>query len=80
MALRIAFFTSARPGGVAHTVLVRDIPGLDFGTLPNRLEDTALRFLPRFVKRRLVVSTPLRIWTRERTFAPPPGKDTWLCF
>ena len=55
MALRIAFFTSARPGGVAHTVLVRDIPGLDYGTLPNRLEDTALRFLPRFIKRRLVV-------------------------
>jgi len=55
VALRIAFFTSARPGGAAHTVLVRDIPGLDYGTLPNRLEDTALRFLPRFIKRRLVV-------------------------
>ena len=55
VALRIAFFTSARPGGVAHTVLVRDIPGLGYGTLPNRLEDTALRFLPRFIKRRLVV-------------------------
>ena len=55
VALRIAFFTSARPGGVAHTVLVRDIPGLEFGTLPARLEDTALRFLPRFIKRRLVV-------------------------
>ena len=60
MALRIAFFTSARPGGVAHTVLVRDIPGLEFGTLPARLEDTALRFLPRFIKRRLVVG-PTRI-------------------
>jgi hypothetical protein len=58
VALRIAFFTSARPGGVAHTVLVRDIPGLDFGTLPARLEDTALRFLPRFIKRRLVVGPP----------------------
>ena len=59
VALRIAFFTSARAGGVAHTVLVRDIPGLDYGTLPNRIEDTALRFLPRFVKRRLVVSASL---------------------
>ena len=57
VALRIAFFTSARPGGVAHTVLVRDIPGLELGTLPNRIEDTALRFLPRFIKRRLVVSS-----------------------
>ena len=56
VALRIAFFTSARPGKVAHTVLVRDIPGLELGTLPNRIEDTALRFLPRFIKRRLVVS------------------------
>ena len=64
VALRIAFFTSARPGGVAHTVLVRDIPGLDFGTLPRRLEDTALRFLPRFVKRRLVVrASPLSCLT-----------------
>lgn len=61
VALRIAFFTSARLGGVAHTVLVRDIPGLDYGTLPNRVEDTALRFLPRFIKRRLVVGGALAL-------------------
>ena len=54
VALRIAFFTSARAGGEAHTVLVRDIPGLPYGTLAARIEDTVLRFLPRFIKRRIV--------------------------
>lgn len=46
---------SAEAGGVAHTVLVRDVPGLPYGTVAARIEDTALRFLPRFVKKRLVV-------------------------
>jgi hypothetical protein len=55
VALRIAFFTSARPGGEAHTVLVRDIPGLPYGTIAARIEDTVLRFLPKFIKRRIVV-------------------------
>lgn len=55
VALRIAFFMSAESGGVAHTVLVRDVPGLPYGTVAARIEDTALRFLPRFVKKRLVV-------------------------
>lgn len=55
VALRIAFFMSAESGGVAHTVLVRDVPGLPCGTVAARIEDTALRFLPRFVKKRLVV-------------------------
>ena len=85
VALRIAFFTSARPGGVAHTVLVRDIPGLELGTLPNRIEDTALRFLPRFIKRRLVVSGSIAtlcssvfnvIWLATHCGlqkCPPPG-------
>ncbi|KAK9919147.1 hypothetical protein WJX75_009706 [Coccomyxa subellipsoidea] len=54
VALRIAFFMSAEAGGVAHTVLVRDVPGLPYGTVAARIEDTALRFLPHFVKKRLV--------------------------
>ena len=58
MALRIAFFMSAEAGGVAHTVLVRDVPGLPYGTVAARIEDTALRFLPHFVKKRLVVRLP----------------------
>lgn len=64
MALRIAFFMSAEAGGVAHTVLVRDVPGLSYGTVAARIEDTALRFLPRFVKKRLVVRQIIsRLWS-----------------
>ena len=55
VALRIAFFTSARPGGATHTVLMRDVPGLPYGTIAARIEDTLLRFLPGFIKRRIVV-------------------------
>ena len=35
--------------------MVRDIPGPCWGTLPHRVQTTALRFLPDVVKRRLVV-------------------------
>jgi hypothetical protein len=56
VALRIAFFMTDRPGGVTNAALITDIPGLPYGMLPDRIENTALRFLPKFIKRRIVVS------------------------
>lgn len=53
VALRIAYLNSARPGGEAHTVLTTDIPGVEFGTLAHRIEQTVLRVLPKFLKRRI---------------------------
>lgn len=55
VALRIAYLNSARPGGEAHTVLVTDIPGVEYGTLAHRIEQTVLRVLPQFLKRRITV-------------------------
>ena len=55
VALRIAYLNSRPPGGESHTVIVRDIPGPVYGTLQNRIQSTALRFLPKVVKRRLLV-------------------------
>lgn len=40
----------------SRTILVRDIPGVYYGTLADRVERTALRFLPAVVKRTIVVS------------------------
>ena len=54
--LRIEFLNTTKQGAESHTVLVREIPGVDFGTIPNRIENTVLRFLPGFLKRKLVVS------------------------
>lgn len=44
------FLMTTEPGGQSHTVMVRDIPGIQFGTLADRIDTTALRFLPRFLK------------------------------
>ena len=55
VALRIAYLNSARPGGEAHTVLITDIPGVEYGTLAHRIEQTVLRMLPKFLKRRITV-------------------------
>lgn len=55
VALRISYLNSARPGGEAHTVLVTDIPGIEYGTLAHRIEQTVLRMLPQFIKRRITV-------------------------
>eukprot|EP00884_Botryococcus_braunii_P007496 jgi/Botrbrau1/16748/Bobra.0277s0004.1 len=46
VALRMEYLNSAPPGGQSHTVLVTDIPGVSYGTLPDRIENTFLRFLP----------------------------------
>ena len=55
--LRIEFLNNTRQGAESHTVLVREIPGVEYGTIPNRIESTVLRFLPAFIKRKLVVRT-----------------------
>ena len=59
MALRIAYLNSARPGGEAHTVLTTDIPGVEYGTLAHRIEQTVLRVLPKFLKRRITARAAL---------------------
>lgn len=56
--MRIQFLTEADRRVEACTVLVRDIPGVYYGTVADRIERTALRFLPSLVKRKIVVSHP----------------------
>lgn len=49
VALRIRFLTHAKHGAESHTVMVRDIPGIEYGTILQRL-DAVLWFLPNFLK------------------------------
>lgn len=44
--LRIYALLNAPRAAESHTVLVTDIPGVDFGTQAQRLDKTPLRFLP----------------------------------
>lgn len=58
VALRIHFLTLPERTVESCTVLVRDVPGVYYGTVADRIERTALRFLPAWIKRRIVVSCP----------------------
>lgn len=50
MALRIQYLMKTKEGAESHTVLVTDIPVLEFGTIPHRIETTVLRYLPVRIK------------------------------
>ena len=81
--MRIQFLTEADRRVEACTVLVRDIPGIYYGTVADRIERTALRFLPSIVKRKIVVSCLLREkiigLASARKQAVLSGKVTCLC-
>ncbi|KAI7841239.1 hypothetical protein COHA_005076 [Chlorella ohadii] len=48
--LRVYYLLNRPPGAESHTVLLTDIPGIAYGTVPHRIDHTLLRFLPRRVK------------------------------
>ena len=50
VALRIQYLMKTKEGAESHTVLVTDIPVLEFGTIPHRIETTVFRYLPVRVK------------------------------
>lgn len=45
--LRTFYLLNQPPGAESHTVLVTDIPGVLFGTIPQRLDGTLLKFVPK---------------------------------
>ncbi len=50
VALRIQYLMKTKEGAESHTVLVTDIPVLEFGTIPHRIETTVFRYLPVRIK------------------------------
>ena len=50
VALRIQYLMNTKEGAESHTVLVTDIPVLEYGTIPHRIETTVFRYLPLRVK------------------------------
>lgn len=59
--LRVQHHITAQKGMEAHTVFVRDIPGIPSGTIINRIETRALRYLPGFIQVRGSPSTRLQV-------------------
>lgn len=57
VALRIQYLMNTKEGAESHTVLVTDIPVLEFGTIPHRIETTVFRYLPVRIK----VRSPIRL-------------------
>lgn len=53
--LRIYYLLNAPMGAESHTVLLTDVPGVLFGTMAERLDKTALRFLPKRERARACV-------------------------
>ena len=45
--LRVFFLLNQPPGAASHTVLCQDVPGVAFGTIPNRASGTLLKFMPK---------------------------------
>lgn len=41
---------NTKEGAESHTVLVTDIPVLEYGTIPHRIETTVFRYLPQRIK------------------------------
>lgn len=56
--LRVQHHITAQKGMEAHTVFVRDIPGIPSGTIINRIETRALRYLPGFIQVRGLTLRP----------------------
>ena len=48
--LRVQHHITCEKGLQAHTVFVRDIPGIQSGTIVDRIDSYALRWLPGFIK------------------------------
>lgn len=44
--MRLWHLLHSPPGAESHTVLLTDIPGIHYGTLPHRIDTTLLRLLP----------------------------------
>ena len=45
--MRLSYLLHTPPGAQSHTVLLTDIPGILYGTVLHRADDTLLRLLPR---------------------------------
>jgi len=48
--LRMFYLLNTPPGAQSHSVLVTDIPAVKYGTIPDRLDGTLLKFVPKSVK------------------------------
>lgn len=45
--LRVFYFLNQKRGAESHTILLTDIPGIAYGTIPKRLDGTLLRLVPK---------------------------------
>ncbi len=45
--LRIYYLLNQPPGAESHTILCTDVPGVVWGTIPNRADGTLLKVIPK---------------------------------
>jgi hypothetical protein len=57
--LRIFYLLNQPAGAESHTVLLQDVPGVAYGTIPNRADGTLLKIIPKSVKQKAFQQTEM---------------------
>lgn len=71
--LRLLHLLTTPKGAETHTILCTDIPGIAYGTIPNRLDGTLLKFVPRSVKKKAFAQVEALGGTRSGKTGEPPS-------
>lgn len=57
--LRIFYLLNQPAGAESHTVLLQDVPGVAYGTIPNRADGTLLKIIPKSIKQKAFQQTEM---------------------
>uniref|UniRef100_A0AAD5H1R9 ERD4-related membrane protein n=1 Tax=Chlorella ohadii TaxID=2649997 RepID=A0AAD5H1R9_9CHLO len=57
--LRIFHLLNQPAGAESHTVLLQDVPGVAYGTIPNRADGTLLKIIPKSIKQKAFQQTEM---------------------
>ncbi|KAL4853137.1 CSC1-like protein [Chlorella vulgaris] len=72
--LRIFYLINQPAGAESHTVLCQDVPGVPYGTIPQRADGTLLKLIPKSIKEKAYQQTAMLARKGTGTFTHGVGK------